>query len=849
MFWRHAGLRSAGFPSDLVLGFAAPECAAAADELAAARHSANAAWRAVSSQLHDVVRRLRHRLRSPATDSAEAATLRATLRQVDRLLNAKTQAAQSATLSQFVDETSIRGLDAATRRVADAIEAFASAYAAATTRLDSYAVRLVGNEQFREAVTWQNLAALDSFDRLPSGKEGYKARRTRALIASYAQRYATKNDTIGFFGPMSWASLGRPGNGLRVLHGRSFLSHRSVYFEEWPIRALAKKLSEDPRMRAWLTPRRLPHVHVEGRFLVLPGNARIALTADETAVLSLCNGSLKSRDLANAVLANPFLGFSCEDDVFDQLSRMVADRRIGWGFETQTTNVYPERVLHSQIERIHDPALRRAVVHRLDALDNARAEVARAAGNSKSLAQAISDLNKVFEHETGMPSTRRHGETYGARTLVYEDCRRGLDVEVAADLLEELSRPLGLVLDSARWFCHQVSLRIREELRAAFNRLISAPSSAGAALTDLPTYWLAVQGLFFGERPLDIDDLAQDLVNRWQRVLGLSAATAHRLHSSSEQLLQDSRNSFPAPPHCGWRTACHQSPDVMIAAKDEDAIRDGAFVFVMGELHVATNALGANWVVQHHSSPDDLLSWLRADLGGERIIPILSAEGAGRPIRVQAATRGGQDREICFSHDASPQDPDRALMIGDLVVQSEGGGLVVQTRDGRLSFDVMDVFSEFASAFAVNRFRMFAGRPHTPRIQIDKLVVQRESWRIACGDIAGASVAEDAQAFLEARQWARSLGIPRWSFVKLPWEAKPFYLDFESPIYVRMLLQQIRSALERGIGTSTQVTVTEMLPSHGDAWLCDPTGQHFTSEFRIVAIHEEDGLGRSQQAA
>jgi hypothetical protein len=61
--------------------------------------------------------------------------------------------------------------------------------------------------RLREAVAWQSRDALahaiDKHARgVPEGPS--RVRRREEVVASFWQRYCTKNDTIGFFGPLGW---------------------------------------------------------------------------------------------------------------------------------------------------------------------------------------------------------------------------------------------------------------------------------------------------------------------------------------------------------------------------------------------------------------------------------------------------------------------------------------------------------------------------------------------------------------------------------------------------------------------------------------------------------------------
>lgn len=58
------------------------------------------------------------------------------------------------------------------------------------------------------------------------------------ITASYWQRYCSKNDTIGYFGPLAWGSFSEDGDAISLRTGD--LEHeRVVHFETWAIEAIA----------------------------------------------------------------------------------------------------------------------------------------------------------------------------------------------------------------------------------------------------------------------------------------------------------------------------------------------------------------------------------------------------------------------------------------------------------------------------------------------------------------------------------------------------------------------------------------------------------------------------------
>jgi hypothetical protein len=83
-------------------------------------------------------------------------------------------------------------------------------------------------------------------------------------------------------------------------------------------------------------------------------------------------------------------------------------------------------------------------------------------------------------------------------------------------------------------------------------------------------------------------------------------------------------------------------------------------------------------------------------------------------------------------------------------------------------------------------------------------------------------------------------GLPRWVFVKIPGEQKPYFLDFASPIGLQMLALLVTRAAST-LGDTVTFGVTEMLPSFEQLWLVDAAGARYTSELRMVAV---DGAKR-----
>jgi len=176
------------------------------------------------------------------------------------------------------------------------------------------------------------------------------------------------------------------------------------------------------------------------------------------------------------------------------------------------------------------------------------------------------------------------------------------------------------------------------------------------------------------------------------------------------------------------------------------------------------------------------------------------------------------------------------LPASAFVVKNLGGRVVVCTRDGRLQFDAVEFFGELLTRAALSScdfMKVLNFAAHNARITIDRLVVARESWQFSARSLTFIHEEDEHLRYLQARRWMREHSLPRFVFCKVPVEVKPFYVDFESPIYVEILVKVIRRMLASE-EAEQPVLVSEMLPGHGELWLPDAEGNVYASEFRFV---------------
>ncbi len=699
------------------------------------------------------------------------------------------------------------------------------------------------DQRFREAVMWQNRRAvhsgIDLFLRQAAKPNATnKQRQHSQLIARYLQRYCTKNDSIGFFGPVGWARWVSSGPALEARPGPALLATRTTYFETWCLDALGEALARDRSLLPWAVPRPMPFLFLNGTALHIPFARPLTLSRAQAAVFAACDGQRTAKEIAKALLAAPFPGLTSEAEVYAILEQLRATRRIAWTFEVSAEEWYPERALQQQLARITDDAARQTALAALGRLEAAREEVAQAAGNLERLDRALADLETTFTELTGKAATREEGQTYAARTLVYEDCQRNIEVKLGPALLEELGRPLSLLLSSARWMTYTAANLYEEAFKAAYRNLAR---QSGTTAVEFATFWSWIQPLL----PTDtaqslIKQLEPELQARWATILALPAgagpAGQWQVSYTSEQLRPRVEELFQAP-HPGWPSACYHSPDILIAASGPEAIQQGNYALVLGEFHLSLNTLDVMALVSQHPAPAELFQAVAADFPAPRVVPVFS-KNTLRGKRTHATLTSPGDFRFISAVDTCGVAPARALRLGALLVEEVAGKLVVRTRDGRRRFTLLELLDGILCIQVCNGLKLLPAAPHTPRVMIDHLVVCRESWRFASADLGFAFSSDALEGFVGARQWARQHSLPRFVFARTPGEMKPYYIDLESPIFVEILAKAIRQSQATTPGEAT-ITVTEMLPSPDQAWLPDAAHNRYASELRIVVADQK----------
>ncbi len=699
-----------------------------------------------------------------------------------------------------------------TRRNLDAAAAGAAARQAALLS------EIARRPDFLEAVTWQNPDLVEPMI-VALGRMGADApnnqhlRRRQRIVAKYWARYCAKNETIGFFGPVSWFDILTDGEPLRMKPGPALVSRGELYLEPWAVDALAASLISDPEVRRWVAPRRHPSMYLSGR-RALTHNGPVELDEDEARLLALVDGHRPPAAIAAACGGEPA-------EVHAALERLASRELLLWDLEPPLVQ-HAERELRRRLDAIGDPEVRQRAMAVLDDLEAARDALAgyRDAGELRR-------LNERLEHEftrlTGVDPARRPGQAYGGRRLAYVECVRDLALSFGPQVVQACADPLSLLLTSARWLVHEAAQRTRAAQLEAFDAL-------GVESVNYLQLVFNRPDLFFtpGRRPQD--HAMAEFVGKWRAILGMDTDAREVAHSSDTlrpQVEEAFGGGYPS-----WGFAHAHSIDLLIGARRVEGFARGEFQPVIGEIHVANCPFETPVFGWSHPDIAELRAMLASVIPGSRAMLSPVKDYPRVTARTYPLYNDGRDWRLCVSA-YPPRGDDRRLPLFGLQAYRDGDRLVVGLPDAGERFEVMDVAGAWLAWDLVDAFKLVTrGRDHTPRVVVDTLVVFRETWSVPIADLDWVGIRTDHEHFVAARRWLRGRGLPETVFAAISSETKPVFVDFRSQIQVSNLAQLLRT------GAHTQgatVTFSEMLPAPDELWLTDHAAEEqYTCELRLV---------------
>lgn len=664
---------------------------------------------------------------------------------------------------------------------------------------------LVSDERFQEAV-WLSSPHMFQYglqeylEHWHPNERPSKTRHVERQLVSYLQRFCAKNDTASFFGPLNYGDFtGEPANELAG-PGAEHVRRREVFMAYWGVMALADLLGADPAIRPYLRPHCSPlcDFELQARKIRLPQGRTLALSTQEAQLLALIDGQ---RTLENIAIETGLV----VETAFESLQRFVQAHLIVLRPEPPVTDVRPLEWLLKWVEQLPPSCTTRGQWLKVTG-EFKRLQDRFAQAPFPERREILAQIEAQMTDLTGQQARRGDGQLYADRLLLYEECLGGLSpLALGPTFAAELQRQLAPVLDLYAAHAHA----LYEQLCAYGETLLKewAPDGKGPFL-DFVGHLRAKQGEIFKAQQTPV----QEALLTWLKDFADRQVVAVNL-----QVL---------PPLDRAALQHHvllTSPDVMLLARDEEALRAGDFRIVMAECHDTLMVWG--WAISFHAQrthvQDDATAFLArvcrertmANVLASKRVKIVPFEYPGPTIEVMAISEKPASERIPVSKVTT------TLEDGQPRLQAPGWPSLT-LYNGELPTLAHTLFAPPR----VVPPSVVLGR-HTPRLTLHKAIIQREQWRVSrtellVGNYQGASF----ELFLDMQRAARQLHLPRYFFIRVQGEGKPVMIDRANYFLLELLAYLLPKEGE--------VTLSEALPGPEELWLRGDKGA-YCAELRL----------------
>jgi hypothetical protein len=583
------------------------------------------------------------------------------------------------------------------------------------------------------------------------------------------------------------------------------LGTRRVYVEHWATVALAQAIAADPEVAPWLGLQLNPACRVEAETLHFPIAKSAAISESEVARIALATGATS---LAEAQRRFP-----------DLVERMLRKRILAAGLPVPTV-LDCLAWLREQLARLPEscPA-RDRWISRLDELAALCEQYRGARLAGRRAARAA--IETRFTEWTAASPTRRQGRMFVGRKVVHELCGRSAALELGP-LATELQRDLAPLCELARW--SWIALATGWEHRMV-ERLAPLARDGRVDLMQ------ALHAFRPEEQAVDIDrQIERQLVEAWSAAVGPRYGEELRELTLEPETLSEVRRALPAIDEREVRAdelvgADFHSPDLLIAARSDEAVRRGEYQIVVGELHAGVFSVSSPIYLPFCSWPEAVIRF------ASRLVPDPFLALVDSPATYNYGDLLWPDmpalREVEHERTRARVDAGRALPIAQLSVRLEGGRAYVCDRAGTVRQRLIAFYCSFLQRkiFGLS-FVPFSGA-RGARVSVGRLVLRRRAWRFSATEspTVDAAGVRTLEGWLSVRRWQAHHELPDRIFSKVRGEPKPVMVDFRSPLLVAAWL--------RMLGGGHDFWCQEMLPAPEQCWLVDERGRCAT-EIRLT---------------
>jgi len=595
-------------------------------------------------------------------------------------------------------------------------------------------------------------------------------RRVERQVYTYLQRFCAKNETTSTFGPVGYGDVA-PGDELRVQHVDD--TERRTLMARWALEAIAAVIARDPALAA--------HVPLQRSLLVDPSQVEDE-PSEELAALwrrleagpaTLAELAAERRCAARELLRT----------VRPLLERGAVVRRIDFPSETQDGLADLRAALLDLPEgpsRLRWEEELAAFADRLKRF---------AAGNLDERRALLAEIEERFTTLTAREARRGAGGTYADRLVLFEEASSPFRIEIGEGLTRRIESIVAPALD--------LSARFGSDVQARFRAVAAQVVEEAGGQLDLLTY---------SERARP----DQELSSRF-----MPQDDALHVDCAAEVVL-------PTPdPASVTPDERYALPDLCLLGPSPQAVGRDLRVLVARVHH---HLLLEGWLTMFAPAPerfaDQVGWWLNGTSAGRRTVGLATSR------RNKGFYRFPGPRALLMPTDAEGR-ADAVPATSFTIALEEGELRVLHPLRGSVH-----LYPPLADLTTYPPIAALTSGPvlhapvrtvgdHLGRVRVAEATYQRESWDL---DVQPIVAARNADSFLALRRLARDRDLPRFVFIRVPSERKPYLLDTRSPFAVDLL---------RHVAAKSGVCrAEEMLPGPEDLWLKDERGR-YTCELRV----------------
>ncbi|HEX7734151.1 MAG TPA: lantibiotic dehydratase [Ktedonobacteraceae bacterium] len=670
--------------------------------------------------------------------------------------------------------------------------------------------RLVADPRYQEAIF---LSSPDMYhhhihkylDQQDGSRRTSELKRVEKRFFKYLQRLCGKNETSSFFGPLNYGRID-PARKHFLDERRSagpLIQYRQVFLAFWMVKALAEAIRRDERLQDELPVSLHPMVEIrDGGSLYLHSGDRVFAVGQSLArILQALDGS---QSLPQFLASLPAEEQPRAERLLQALLQAGIVRR---GFVVPSTVARPMEHVVAQLHRLPDSPARQEWEQRL-AMWNHWCEEMTAADLPTRI-RLLEQGEARFTEQTGEPAQRGSGNLYADRYIFYEEARGHVEQFVMGRAFyEKMRRDLRGALELSAFQGHhewkhlqKLGHELFRELSPAghpvpFFRFLNALRERYPAFPDIP--------------PLPEQEEIRSLIAG-----KVEQGEIHRVSLSSQEL-----------PIIEQKTACYSLPDLFFASTSIEAMQRGEFQIVLGKLH--HHLLVPNWMTCFYGDKAGLAADLRSYL---EHVPAFQQLVCPEVIRRNKGFYDFPGRMVEFS-ERSLKSREEVVPLYDIQVVEQADGTLGLERIS--SGEPMIFYISLADQVRYLPFALFALPAlsqvsfslgtHTPRIEIDGAVYQRERWEVPSNEWMGLLNGDELENFTSLHRLKQTYELPDLVYVRGSSERKPYVLDFRN----FFCLELLHSIMEK----NDSLLIEEMLPAPDQLWLKNSQGR-YSCEFRM----------------